>query len=186
MAISIKQNLSAQTEQGRFIINGDTELGFSLGSSEVEGSLSDNDNSSFDWRMFGGYFVIDNLALGLTFRLETSKTEQGATEAKESTFAVGPIARYYFDLPQEEFKLFGQMGLALGRTTQESGTREIDGSLRFFNVGGGLAYFINEYFSINAIASFDFGKQEFDVGLTETDVDIFNFGLSFGAAILLP
>ena len=62
----------------------------------------------------GGYFVIDNLAVGLETAISGYK-EKGSNDYdtwSESMFAIGPWARYYY--PQEKFYPFAEVELLFG------------------------------------------------------------------------
>ncbi len=77
----------AQTEQGGWVIGTTTNLTFS--STNIDGV--DDNSSSFNLSGQAGYFLIDNLAAGLTLGL--SSVKQG--DFKTSSTNIGPFARYY-------------------------------------------------------------------------------------------
>ncbi len=79
----------AQTEQGRWVVGVSSNLSF--GSTNVDGA---NDNiSNVHLSGQAGYFIMDNLAAGLTLGVGASR--QG--ELKTSSTSIGPFARYYIN-----------------------------------------------------------------------------------------
>lgn len=71
--------ITAQTEKGTFTISGKTGLGFTSSTVKYEyaGQTEDGPKtSSFNISPSVGYFIIDNLAIGLEFDYTTSTTKQ--------------------------------------------------------------------------------------------------------------
>ena len=75
---------SAQVEQGTWLLSGGSNLDFTV-NDEDQG-----DDSDFTVAARGGYFVIENLAVGLNLGLYKN------SEADDALVGVGPFARYYF------------------------------------------------------------------------------------------
>lgn len=78
---------SAQIEQGTILVGASSNAGFS--STSIDGV--DDNSTSFNIGLKGGYFVIDNLAVGLTF--EYQKEKFGDSEFDATGF--GLFGRYY-------------------------------------------------------------------------------------------
>ncbi|MEP5610740.1 MAG: hypothetical protein ABJP45_00750, partial [Cyclobacteriaceae bacterium] len=78
---------NAQTGEGGWLVGASSNLGFS--STSIDGA-SDN-VSNFNLAGRAGYFLMENLAAGLT--LGFSNTKQG--DNKTTITSIGPFARYY-------------------------------------------------------------------------------------------
>ncbi|WP_370089780.1 hypothetical protein [Ekhidna sp.] len=79
----------AQTDQGGLLLSASTSLGFA--STSYDAPLEKTSN--FDLEVGAGYFLINNLAVGLNARFE--KEKQGDDETTTKFF--GPFARYYIN-----------------------------------------------------------------------------------------
>lgn len=66
----------AQTEEGSFVVNGRTNLQLEFG-----------DDAPFSLGLMGGYFPVDNLALGVEINYDRT--------ALSNRFGIKPFARYY-------------------------------------------------------------------------------------------
>jgi len=81
-----------------------------------------------------GYFVIDNLAVGIETAISGYK-EKGSNDYdnwSESMFAIGPWARYYY--PQEKFYPFAELELLFG--SQKESYNENDYKYSILLIGG--------------------------------------------------
>lgn len=137
---------------------GEPTFGFSEGNIIVEGNIgfnSTNDKntevktSSFNFNPKAGYFISDDLAIGLELNLGTAKTEAGGGETKENMFGIGAFARYYFLELGQRFKTYGEFGLGFSSAKQETGGFEAKASGFGAGLGLGMNYFITENFAIN-------------------------------------
>lgn len=84
----------------------------------------------------GGYFVIDNLAVGLEFLVSgySEKHDDGYDTWKESTFGAGPFIRYYY--PLDRLYPFGEVEMLIG--THKESYNDNDYKYNIFLVGGYL------------------------------------------------
>ena len=101
-------SLSAQTDQGTFLLSGGTELTYvsqSLNSMDPDiydimgVDMPDIKNSQMELNLFSGYFLIDGLAAGLTvsYESETNTTSSSGYDYKDitTTTVIAPTVRYY-------------------------------------------------------------------------------------------
>lgn len=165
--------LSAQTKKGKFLIGGLSYIE-QLGNG-VTGSMnigyttfqnkSDGDNDSSKDKQFSlnlvpraGYFVIDNLAVGLDVYLATGITKSESFDSKTTStfFAVGPFVRYY--VPTKKVLPFAEINYSIGSRKYKS---EYDGSessssygIQLYGAGLGLAIPIGEKVSFDAVAGY--------------------------------
>lgn len=89
---------AAQISQGTFLVGASSNLGFSTT------SYGDGDNlNAFVLDLNGGYFVIDNLAVGLSF----GYSNYSSGDFSGSTTSVGLFGRYYV-----QGKIFAGLGFS--------------------------------------------------------------------------
>lgn len=135
----------AQTSAGTVVVGG----GFDFVSDSPENS-NNQKTSSFSFQPSVGYFVADHFVVGLDFAIITSKTSAGGTTTdKTSTFAIGPYARYYkFLTDNEKVAFFGQadFAFAFGKDTPYVGSSTKSSA---FSVGisPGFSYFFSKHWS---------------------------------------
>ena len=162
-AIILVSSLSAQTEQGKFLIGASSNLNFtSLSLTDLDGvdesDLPEMTSSASEFSFDGGYFVIDNLALGLYISSESSKLElEGESDSESSLTTYGVMARYYFG----ESGLFGEASYGIG--TQDDGGDDID--ISGLSIGVGYALFLTDNISVNP--SLDYGSIKSESGDVE-------------------
>ena len=148
----------AQTEQGKYVLSGATGLQFISSNIEYEQdgqSQGDITQSSFSFMPSVGYFVIDNLAIGLSANfISMTQKEQGRKYTNKSTMIL-PSAMYYFPVAGN-LKPLVQVGAGIMSTVFEGDFSEPfydsykqEASGLAINFGGGAAYFINENVSLN-------------------------------------
>lgn len=131
LAIFLSIGLNAQTEKGRFLIGLSSNLnltnpsgmGLSFGSSKYHSDdptfvESDGDqNFTFNLKPRVGYFLMDNLAMGIDFDFHYFRSENGGSgDIYEMLgFAGGPFLRYYY--PIKNNFLFGEVYGNYGKQT---------------------------------------------------------------------
>lgn len=163
-----------------------TEGGFSKGDlfisgavgfgSEKTGDLKTND---FIVAPKAGYFVTNNIAVGLAVGFESSKVDSGIADAKNNTFTVGAFGRYYFT-PASKFSIFGELGVNYNSYDNEFPT-DSKGDGFGVAIAPGVNYFISKNFALEAsfgILGFDTTKPDgggektnsFDFGLDTRDI----------------
>lgn len=158
----------AQTSQGRIILSGASTFSFGT---QTEKNTFEGDQvgekvktGSFVLKPTAGYFVIDNLAIGITLVEEHSKSkfkdDVDIEHAQvENQLLLGPIGRYYYGTTS--LKPFGQAELLFGssKITNEVGGRSdvLEHYSTFgFGLGCGVAYFINEKIALDAILGYSY------------------------------
>ena len=156
LLLIVSAGLSAQTMQGQWMVGG--TAGFNSTSNDPDGGA--DAVTTFNLNPNIGYFVIDNLAIGLNLGFES---HSGAG----SVFSVGPQVRYYFVNLGESAKLFAQGRFGFASFSPEEGDSY---SGTEWGVGVGLAYFLNphvalegllEYSSLTPNSDFDFKQNTF-------------------------
>jgi hypothetical protein len=174
MVISIAW-LNAQTTQGTISLGG--SVGISTEKDETDGE--DTKSSEFNFSPSVGYFVIDNLMVGLNLSIVNGKEDDGfGGDDKYSALFFGPFARYYKFTSNEQFAFFAETGLLFGTYKDKpDGQDETKASAFNFYISPGFAYFFNEHWVVDlsfqaiSFSSFDPDKDADDDKSTE-----FNFG----------
>ena len=183
----------SQTSKGMFIISGSTGLQF--GSNNVKLTKDGNtqaeyDESSFSFIPSAGYFVVDNLALGLScaFLQNTTKYKNDNKNTLSSTL-ISPTLQYFFPIAGK-LRPYVKIGLGyLSQTDKKetvtkyittTSTRSSDGMA--LSLGGGISYFATRNISI------DLGLLYTQSTLTDNDDDRYeikqsNLGGSMGISL---
>lgn len=146
----------AQTEQGKYVVSGATGLQFISSNIEYEydgQSLGDVTQTSFSIMPSFGYFAIDNLAIGLSANYSSTTQKDLGDKYTISSTMILPSALYYFPVAGNLRPLV-QVGAGLMSTSEEYnesgyGSEKYKSSGLAINFGGGAAYFINDYVSLN-------------------------------------
>ncbi|REG96283.1 outer membrane protein [Flavobacterium aquicola] len=164
----------AQTEKGTFVISGKSGLGFNSTTVKYnyEGQTTNGPKtSSFTISPSVGYFIIDNLELGLELDYSNKKTKSHFDkyyddysvmyDAKEiqNIFSIMPNVTYFFSKTKVRPYLNTGIGFANFKLESTSVSSTSDGSAYYYeknsgngltwNAGGGLAYFITKSFSFD-------------------------------------
>lgn len=152
----------AQTEKGNWMLGGDIGLGLGAGGNFFTYSGQMNPNL--------GYFVKDNLALGLKTRVNIA----GRRDQFSQTYTFSPFARYYFDTKKEKIKPFvqGELGYEyfnLKRTGFTFPDHRLKSSL-----STGLAFFLSENVSLETSVRYDY-RNGLDGSIPAHDIG-FNLG----------
>ncbi|HEX5172209.1 MAG TPA: hypothetical protein VFW11_23695 [Cyclobacteriaceae bacterium] len=140
----------AQINQGTFLVGASSNLGFS--STSTEGS--DNVNV-FLLDLKGGYFVMDNLAVGLSL----GYTKYSAGDFDGSSTTIGLFGRYY---------IHGKIFAGLGFSSTDSNNSDSYNSVPF---EFGYAAFVTDNIALEPSLSYSIG-----VGDNESNT----FGLNVG------
>ena len=187
LILMVSQWAFSQTEKGHFIFSGNTSAEFSNtkrtnGSSEVK-------TTSFDVNPTLGYFVKDNLFLGLAGNFEFTRYKNNQSFIQKTTLTVlMPAVGYYFPL-EGKIKPFvsGSFGLATLKSVYTNNYEPIFGDPAFSNsetikynglaytISGGASYFVTNNFSLDAQLSYNY------VNLEQKDTDYYekNSGIGF-------
>lgn len=142
---------SAQIEKGAILIGGASNLGFTSYDEDA------GDYSLFNVDVKGGYFVMDNLAIGLD--LSYSKD----SDDDDALVGIGPLVRYYVN---------GKIILGIGYNIINYG--DLDGSSLPLEVG--YAAFINKAIAIEPTLNYQ---------MYGGDLDGSSFGVNVGISFYL-
>jgi len=156
----------AQTEQGKFVLSGATGLQFLSSNIEVEydgQSSGDMTQNSFTIIPSIGYFVMDNLAVGMTANFSSTTQKNEGYKTKTTSTMILPTVLYYFPVAGN-LKPLVQVGAGLMSFSKENKNSENSYKDKFsglaLNFGGGASYFINDYVSLNFGVSYTMANLE--------------------------
>jgi hypothetical protein len=100
-----------------------------------------------------GYFMINNLAVGIDLGVNTSNTKYTTYTSNSTFFSVGPFIRYYLAtgnlLPFIELE--GSLGKVSNKSTYENSGSTSESNSDIFNLGGNLGLTI----PLGGVAAFD-------------------------------
>ena len=154
----------AQTEAGRVLVAGESSLNFSFMKDKVKDDDNERDGPkhfNLEFTPQAGYFVIDNLAVGVALPIQfstlTVETDEGDYKEKESLLAFAPFARYYFGA--SNIKPFLQGAVGFGSSNQKTEpvqgeTVENKSSVFLWDITGGIGIFLNDNVSLDIGASY--------------------------------
>lgn len=186
-------------------------IGFSSANSNTESKISTGtvttDNSALQFSITPriGYFLLDNLVIGISMDYTLNQTSRPVTPGMpnsrietetDSDLLFGPYSRYYF-LSSEDKGLFGELSFGFGSssditnigTAQSTSTNVFAGS-----VGPGFTIFSRDAIGIEALVKYNFSRSSFDIesqGVTQQtttwthQVDL-SIGLQFYFSRLAP
>lgn len=181
----------AQTDQGTIMLGGG--LNFNTASSKTAG-VDNGTTTSFGIRPNVGYFISDNLAigLGLGFNSSTTKTPTagggtGNDETVTSEFTVSPFVRYYSEIG-DKAGAFLQGSVNFGSdkskfTPAGGATAESKGSSIGVGISPGVYWFITNHIGLESTIggiSFESSKSK-NAANVETKGS--NFGLNLNTTL---
>jgi len=157
-----------QLEKGKIFIQGSSSIGFSSekytyisGGTSTESSKS----TSFGFSPKGGYFIIDNLPIGLLIDVNTYKNKaiDSDNQSSSNTLLIGPFARYYF-LPQDELKPMAEVSVGFGGSKDKSEysgyTNESKYGIFQLGIGAGASYFITDHVAFDFLIGYNSSRYK--------------------------
>ncbi len=140
MAILSATASIAQTEKGDWLLGG------------TAGFRTNKNNNDFNFSPNSGYFFLKKFAAGANLQINFSK----AGTLKNSTFGIGPFARYYFG--NANFRPFTVTQLNfLTATSKANNIKNTTNGVGWL-LGLGGAAFLNENVAFEGIAGFNYTK----------------------------
>ncbi|MDY3548608.1 outer membrane beta-barrel protein [Riemerella anatipestifer] len=176
-AVALFGAMNAQTEKGSWVVEGKTNLGFNNVSTKVKydgKSYDDGKVSTFNISPSVGYFVMDNLALGLELNFLSAKSG----DETNSTFSLLPNATYYFSTGSQ-FRPYLGAGVGYASTTSKYNnlSSTVDGLA--WGVKGGGVYMLNKTAGINI----GLGYNQFSTTNNDVTTTVGTFGVNAGFSL---
>jgi outer membrane protein W len=150
----------AQTTAGRMMIGGG--IGYTTRTNET--SFGDAKSNQLNINPQFGYFIVDNLAIGLTadyYKTKYTRPEPlalgGEADITFNTTIISPFARYYVFTPNEKFAFYAEASAGIGFSTQDNNyynsadPTDEDIKSKSFNarILPGFCYFFNEKWALD-------------------------------------
>jgi outer membrane protein len=187
---------NAQTEEGTWTIGGSTSLGFSSSSSKLKSGVGGDSFdgpkvTNFNIKPSVGYFVVENLQLGLALGYDTKKVtsksifDSRTSKATQNQFSLIPQATYYFG--KSNVKPFLNAGVGYGslsgsdEATTSDGfiTEEYSSSGLAWGINGGVSYFVGKSVSFDLSLGYQsLNLSDKDNNKTTTSSFVSNVGVS--------
>lgn len=116
-----------------------TTIGFSTmkSKSDTYGTSDAVKTTTFNLIPKVGYFVIENLAVGIDVNVATSSEKEGDYKNTQTLLSAGPFVRYY--IPTEKVWPFAELGGSLGslKNKYDSGTSDSESKSSANSIWGG-------------------------------------------------
>lgn len=142
-AISLSEMLMAQTSAGSMMVGGTV---YYYHASRQGQTFQTDLNLSPGF----GYFVADNLAVGINLGISKNRYDNGQSWTIQSSFGAGPFARYYKYTANEKFAFYGEAGFMAFTGRQDvAPSPETRTSAFSFNISPGFAYFFTDHWALN-------------------------------------
>jgi len=184
------------TSGGNFLLG--SSFGLSAASSKItiEDGLGNSDGDRPSSTQFSvspklGYFVVDNLALGMGLDYTFSEVkEPNENRTKDSDLLFGPFARFYLPLG-EDIAVFVEGNFGFGNSSDimdfNGETQDISTNIFAIGVGPGLTVFSNEAIGVSAIFKYNYARSDFDTEIAgvkrETVTKTNQFDFSVGVSL---
>ena len=153
---------SAQISKGAILMRGSSNLGFTSFNEDA------GDYTQFNLDVKGGYFIMDNLALGLN--LGFSSVDLGDS-GKETDTGFGVFGRYYFN-----GKIFGGVGFNSVKVKFESDSFDSESTVSVIPIEVGYAAFLNDVVAIEPSVNYS---------IYGSDAEGASFGIAVGLTVYL-
>ncbi len=152
LAIGASLQTSAQTEEGNILVAGKSNFQALSSSNSWKSDVDkgvDTKIIQLNFTPTVGYFVIDNLAIGVMFSMYySSENEDDGSEKTNTLTVLMPFARYYFGA--EVIRPFVELAAGLGnqKTYYNSVNESFDfdsyASVKTGQMSGGIDFFLND------------------------------------------
>lgn len=182
LAAGLNVAANAQTEKGKWLVSGASNIGFNSVSTKFKADGMSVDGpkvNTFNISPSVGYFVVDNLSVGLSLGYtNTSTKDEDGEKASSSTFTFLPSLTYFFT-KNTTVKPYLGAGAGYASFKEKYGSvAETNGGFAW-EVQGGLAYFVNQKAAIN----FGLGYGEVSVEQSGFTVNANTFGAKIGFSL---
>ncbi len=157
-----------QLEKGNYFLLGSSSLGLSNEKyTIISGGTSTEQSKTFSiaFQPKAGYFILDNLPIGLEISTGFDKTKYSNSDNKSSNsnFTIGPFARYYF-LPQDKLKPMVEISAGFGTNKYKSTSSQVTNESKYthmeYSFGAGASYFFTKNVAFDALLSYESDKYK--------------------------
>lgn len=183
--------INAQTNQGKYLLGLSSDifsLGYTTSKTKSDANGSEEANKSFNVNLSPeiGYFIIDNLVIGLNLGVGSQTTKTGNDNDKYTftSLSVGPFVRYY--VPTSKVLPFFELGGSFGSmSTKFEDSKDKTGIIKYGG-GIGLAAPLGERVMVDVLAGYHSVTYKDKEDNEDNERMIFGtLGLNIGFTILL-
>lgn len=167
----------AQTEKNNWLVGG--SIGYTSSSQKESGAPQSDKTAQFQIAPDLGYFIINNLALGIDIDFTSIRSEAGIPDQSYTSrsFTAGPFARYYISTGKRA-KIFIHGNAEWGSYKLLSGTIFNPGtSLTLYECKAGPVFFLNTHAALELAVGLQYMKSNYSVGSMVSNT--INIGLGF-------
>lgn len=175
--------ISAQTEKGKFVVSGATGLQFASMKTEHSSNMFSGikvTTNTFSIMPSFGYYIIDNLAVGVLANYASTTIKNDGFKDTSSSLALMPFGSYYFPV-EGNFRPAVQFGAGLASTAYGSND-ENKFSGFVVNFGGGASYFLNDKIAVDFGLSYTSGTLK-NKENSDYEIDQNNLAGSIGLSL---
>ena len=158
------------------------ELAYSSASQEIDGFNAKFKTTTLNLQLSGGYFVIDNLEVGLGVNLSSTENKVDSNEETTSGTAIGPNVTYMVPIG-ENFYLPISGGIGYNSLTIDDDFNETNLSGLAYGVGVGVEYLVSN--KIGARFSLIFNSGSLQDNDSELELDVTTTQAGIGVNIYL-
>lgn len=189
LIILINQNTIGQTNRWDFIVGGNFTLNFNtLDVKDEQASVNISRDFGFNIKPVFGYFFSDNVAIGIIIDYSYSSSKYQDEDDgnhitdKSNAISAGPFLRIY--LGDSYVKPFIHGDFSIGNYNLSQDYDDTNLFITSYDVGGGVAFFLNEYVSLEVLAYYGNTslKRNYDSNIKQV---ISGFNLDVGFIIYL-
>ncbi len=169
----------AQTEAGKFLIGAGTQIGASFLTYKYQEngqSIGSYNVNTYSINPSIGYFLINNLEIGVTGIYSSQYQKEGSEVFSTSEYGIGPMCRYYFGHSKIKPYINGSIIFV---TISYSNPEETEfGTIdnvtstskgNIFNVGPGVSIFVNNFLAIDGQIDYTGSTSKFvENSITQT------------------
>lgn len=174
--VCVSTILSAQIAQGTWSLGPDIDYSYSK--LEIDEFDIENSTSNLNLSAGVGYYVVDNLEIGLGLGITSGKNETNGFESTSSTFVIGPSVTYKVNLTDQFYLPLGAGFLFNSGTSEDDDTDEIKLSGIAYRAFVGVEFVSNNKLGVSLLFGPQFGTLKEDE--SEIEFDITNFGIGMG------
>ncbi len=149
----------SQTDKGKYLVGGQYVLNFSSNTSSFVGQSNSYEYGKYRTLAISpqaGYFIFDNVPVGLEFLYSYARSSSGSSTSHGSTYTFIPFIRYYVGKSAIKPYIQAGAGPGWGKGTAVDFSYTSTNKVKLFRyeLTGGVAAFINEYISIDISLSY--------------------------------
>ncbi|MBN8649781.1 MAG: outer membrane beta-barrel protein [Cytophagales bacterium] len=173
--VVVSSTLCAQTTKGSLSFGG----GLSYRSHKLNTNEASKDHE-FQLAPQAGYFIVDNLEIGIQLILSVGETGLIAEPTKTSSLSIGPYARYFKFTSNDRFAFTAKAGFSIGsgKFNPSSGNDVKTGTIGFY-LSPGFTYFLTDKWGLDfQLQGIIFNSYDDNKDVDNDNYSYFTFGVN--------